>query len=161
MSKLLTPTQYEDILGELNNVRPLDLSDEVKLSLDIPLFNLNTPDTDKPVVGKLVRCDNYGALLKENSENYRNVEVKEVFIVTVDTLSSVTFSQVVHGVEWEFSDEFRMDTIFWVDPNTGNPYQQLSMTGTTWINFVGKRFYLMSTGHPAAWIFGRMHGFYN
>jgi hypothetical protein len=70
MPKLLTPVQYENTLDELNGVRPLELADEVKLTLDIPILNVNPVSQKRPAIGKLLRCNQRGALLQDGEKGY-------------------------------------------------------------------------------------------
>jgi len=110
MPKLITPVQYEPTLDELNEVRPLQLADEVKSVISSPALNLNPVSHGRPVFGKLSRCNNQGALLTNGNSGYENYEAFSLPVYWHPTQHySITFSQKVKRV-------FLLPTMFWFDP---------------------------------------------
>ena len=64
---LITPSQYERGLEGLNEIRPLARVDTVRYALSLPVLNVN-PVNDSPIAqGKVLRCDNNGAVLGANN----------------------------------------------------------------------------------------------
>lgn len=81
MQKLQTPILYEDTLDGLNTVRPLRIEDKVENVLDIPILASNPAGRNTAIKGKLLRCDENGALLKCNQigVEYDDVQTFELF----------------------------------------------------------------------------------
>jgi len=138
MPKLLTPVQYEPALDGLNEVRPLQLADEVKIALNIPVFNVNPVGKNKPVVGKLARCNQQGALLESNKVfDLRNFEYQVKYTPFESGEFSVTFAQPIKGFLVYFyarSDESHNSV--WVTPD-GIVIKRFIYQQYMWFDFKG------------------------
>lgn len=95
MGKLITPLHFEPAIDGLNIVKPINLADEIKQELSLPVANRNPASINRPVDGKLLQSDNQGAGLFRNSGGYDNVEsITQDFTHTM-YYGSVTFSQII------------------------------------------------------------------
>lgn len=160
MSSLLTPVQYEESLGELNQVRPLKLADEVKIEINIPVFNFNPVNKGKPVIGKLLRCDNNGALLKENSLVETNTESKSGSVSIGSDMYTVQFSQPVHY--WRlYGITSTFGTDMWITNLFGTVIvQTLGVSGIYLIPFYGDTFDVKGAGIGGWFISFLCKGYY-
>lgn len=77
MVKLITPVQYEQGLDGLNQVRPLTLVDESKAVIALPFGCINPPSKDRPAEGRLLRCDNQGAILSRKPNHLIPTDIAE------------------------------------------------------------------------------------
>lgn len=148
MPRLRTPVQYEESMGELNQVRPLNLIDPVKIALDIPFLNFNPVNKNRPAIGKLVRCNKAGALIKENSVIERNTEIDGGGVTTGTPVVAITFSQPVHYWRmWGIGTTLGSD--LWLTDSTGDIIiQTLDMLGDNTIFLYGDTFYVKGAGTP-------------
>jgi len=159
MPKLLTPVQYEDTLGELNTVRPLVLADEVKVGLDIPVLNVSPANGRRFVHGKLLRCDNNGALIRGNSKKFDGYEIQSMYMDEATSAQTIEFTQQVYGVLWVVTSVLKCNYLRWTDPLYFKSYQELSLTGTSWLNFVGLSLSFISNFGLSGYIGGNICGF--
>jgi len=161
MPKLLTPIQYEDTLDELNIVRPLELADVVKHLIDIPILNSNSVDNN-PALGKLLRCDNAGALLIKNSNGFKHVEAKAFYVDYLGKPADITFAQPVERVLYKYVSDNECYNVMWVIPALGNPIiKTWPATDTTWIEFNGTTIRLNISGGILHHLHAILYGFYN
>lgn len=142
MPKLTTPVQFESEFDVLNEVKPLILGDEVKSGLAFPIGNLHSVGAGRPAIGKLLRCNEFGALLIEGptsrADNYEFIReiansgitvyhielsqfVKFILIKLEDLLQTTGFAlctpigltiRAFELEEWHFV-EFRQKTIYY------------------------------------------------
>lgn len=140
MPKLLTPTQYESALDGLNDVRPLSLTDEVKNALELPVLNVNPVDKDKSVVGKLARCNEQGALLKD-SGIWANDFQDFMFLIFPhdESIKTASFAQVVKAVILEITGLIMANELWWCAEN-GDKFIAYRLDGTYFIPFYGDIF---------------------
>jgi len=98
MRKILTPQQYSQTLDELNEIRPLQVSDIVKPSIDIGVCNSFADSDNKSVLGKLAKCTQHGSLLKKKPLGYAQFEQIGVNRLEIETIETISFSQPVKEV---------------------------------------------------------------
>lgn len=104
MSELKTPVRYEPALDELNIGVRLKVTDKVRPVLPIPILNLNPVSENRPPIGKLLRCNNQGAVLKSGVVGYGSYQVKTAGIVDWDPNYTVTFDQKFYSLLFESID---------------------------------------------------------
>jgi len=101
MVKVATPILYEPSMDELNRVRPLQLSTRSRLFLDYPVLCKNPIGEGRPVVGKFLRCDEQGAVLKRNSNSFTGYELKTEQFYAGHDKRVITFSRKVSAMVFE------------------------------------------------------------
>lgn len=160
MAKLATPIQYESALDRLNAVRPLQLADEAKIALNIPVLNVNPVDKDKPVVGKLLRCNQQGVLLRSNDKAQENSEYKSFFSYCRLCTFHFPFAQKVFGVIVTFVDPAEIFTVWWCSEAAVVKYKQITKDVWTFLPFVGIDFYLRFESAVYGAAVPYLYGFY-
>lgn len=156
---LVTPVQYESAFDGLNEVRPLELADEVKVALDIPVLNANPVSSSRPAIGKLLRCNQRGGILQTPSNKYTYTGYLEYAYIAGVILHRFTFSEVTPFVICEdiyFSEPFG---IRWTD-STG------AIVLDSWPNgikrilpFYGKHLWISKVGPNYVELTMRVHYF--
>jgi len=145
MIKLSTPVQYEDSLDELNIVRPMELTDEVKTILDIPVVNAKPVDTGCSAIGKLLRCNESGSLLTNGRVNFQDTEsFTEMFFGMAPSITLIEFSQVVSGVILSITMLMEDEKLAWCD-STGVVLVEYDARGNYPIAFYGTKIYFKRT----------------
>jgi len=74
MSKLLTPVHYSPGFDALNEPRPLQVTDKLDIHLANLIGNSNPIGDIAPARGKIIQCDNQGALLCKNSAGFEGYD---------------------------------------------------------------------------------------
>ncbi len=161
MPKLLTPIQYEDKLDELNKVRPLVLADEVKPSLDIPVLDSAPVSDSMPALGKLLRCDRTGSLLKRQIAGFENVEVLQVYIPIATVFDTYSFAQRVSGVMWQPTLTVFITSALFTSPDYIITLKSLSLMNIEWLSLDITDFPIRITGIQPGKLRGWLYGFYN
>lgn len=162
MSKLLTPVVYEDVLDELNIIRPLKLVDEVRHNLDIPVLDVIPVSKDRPAIGKLLRCDNNGALIKGNTLVYKYWDDVSVLESSPLAFLAVPFARVMLAFYWNPGIVDGMDAIYLTDDDDTVRLQDLSDTDNQWIPFKTDRLNIHVDWNGGVGVFaGVFCGFYN
>ncbi|MBA7621477.1 hypothetical protein ES703_28839 [subsurface metagenome] len=130
-------------MDELNEVRPLQLADEVKSVISSPALNLNPISHGRPVTGKLARCNNQGGLSVNDNSGFENYE----YIVTLfegrPMPQKVTFAQKLKGLYLPQYEWFYPFTTFeWVDAGTRLTIQTLHQDASNWLKFTGTEIWI-------------------
>lgn len=99
--KLITPVQYEPVLDDLNQIRPLQLQDDVQRVISLPVVNTNPANNPNNARGKFLRCSQQGVIL--GTHNYNSYDYEEIEKYIIDDFSDylITFSQLVKFVQVE------------------------------------------------------------
>ncbi len=160
MRKLITPVLYDGSLDGLNEVRPLDLADEVKVSLDVPILNVNPVNNSKLALGRLLRCTKDGALLTKNHNSFENVEERRLIITEEAITEVIEWSQKIFGFLWVFQSRFDINWLVWSDPTYTQRLLYLSLSGTTWVPFKGDTTYFLMNMDEAGEVVGYCYGVY-
>lgn len=160
MVKLASPVQYESPLEGLNDVRPLQLADVGKIVLPTPVLCKNLPTVNKPAVGRLVRCTQQGALLRDNSEFADKVKSARLDIMDYRIPKKYTFPMKVYGVIAKYFIQMHSFEIVWCSPDGANEYIALSVTDYLFLPFVGTDIWFMSVGENAGFGYIAIKGFY-
>lgn len=144
MLKLATPIQYEPSLEGLNVLRPLQLADEVKTELALPVLCVNPIDKTHPATGKLARCSEMGSLLKSKSVFYDEYEKIPLTFYNGYENQTLTFKQKVFQVfaHTEFYN-FTAST-WWCDPSYYRMYAPIDYNLDVMLPFVGQTMYFSS-----------------
>ena len=161
MQKLVTPVQYENTLDGLNAVRPLVLADEVKPILDIPVLNANPVSENRPAIGKLLRCNQNGALVTKNHNGFKYYQTKSLEIDSPNYFNLCTFSQKVEGILLEVTDSANITAFGWFWLAGFAILEVWNLLGTTWSNFDGQSLYIKISGATPYHHYFNVHGFYN
>lgn len=139
---LRTPVQYESVLDELNTVRPLQLADEGKVALDTPVLNANPVSSSRPAIGKLLRCNQRGGILRSPVDKYTSAGYLEYTYIYPINIHRFTFSEVTPVVFVECIDPVNVISYAWTD-STGD------IAIVTWpvmmdrlLRFYGKRLWI-------------------
>lgn len=99
--KLITPVQHEPVLDGLNEIRPLQLRDDVQRVIGLPALNANPVNNPNNVRGKFLRCSQQGAILGTQNRYYDNYEEIMRERATAYEAFVITFSQIVKFVQVE------------------------------------------------------------
>ena len=161
MPKLLTPVQYEPSLEGLNVVRPLHLADEAKPIISYPVLCKNPPTKDRPVVGKLARCTQQGALASDKRVVYDTWEYIEKQFTWTTRQHHIAFSQVVYPVHCNIVSINLINAIAWTDSTYTKIYQLLDLVVDTMLWFKGVNLYIRTImASPPAFLTLGFYGFY-
>jgi len=74
MSILRTPVNYAEPLTDLAEVMPLRLRPEIVRSIDFPIGNLQPPDRKGKATGRVIRGNNFGAVLTQPNADYETCQ---------------------------------------------------------------------------------------
>ena len=160
MPKLITPVQYEPSVDELNEIVPLYMGDEVQQAINLSVLNANPVSENRPVIGKLARCNQYGGLLKYNDK--RSFDNYELIAVDIPERNYVLyeFAQKVEIVLWTFTSGAKESLLDWCSSGGIYTFKNLSLTGSTWLEFIGTKLYLRGDSGISGYIRGELRGFY-
>lgn len=160
MRKLRTPLQYESMLAELNEIRPLQVSDLVKQSICMPVCNRHAESISKASDGVFVKGTQHGHILTKNSPNPTEYELKQYDLVGNTEIIEVVFSQKVSKVICNaISLSFVMD-LSWCVPVTHEEIQDFNVMGIHQVNFVGTILYMFVDVPPFGQAIFDLYGFY-
>lgn len=160
MPKLITPVQFEPSLEGLNIVRPLIMPDECKTIISYPVLCQNLPSEGKPGVGKLARCTQSGALLRDNSELPDKVYDVELEISENGEEISYTFPTKVVGVIAQWEDEADVIDFWWCSSDYSVLFVELRRNDFVFLPFSGKTIHFFVDSSDGWDIELRLIGFY-
>ncbi|GAG75033.1 unnamed protein product, partial [marine sediment metagenome] len=124
-------------------------------------LNSNSVDNN-PAVGKLLRCDNAGALLVKNNNSFKYVQAKPFYTDYLAPVVNVTFAQPVERVLYKHVSDVNGGFVYWVWPVLGSPKLKTWIaTVTTWIEFRGTTIRLDVSGGMFHQLNAILYGFYN
>jgi len=146
MVKVATPILYESSLGELNRVRPLQLSEKSRFSLDLPVLCKNPVGTDRPIIGKLARCDERGALLRNTGNSFKNYQIENLNLYYWYDHAQITFSQKIFGVLIKFTKSAQATSITLKDSLYNEVVWIAEVAGCYFIPFAGRNMYFQGFG---------------
>lgn len=146
MRRLITPVQYEPAIGGLNEVRPLILSDEVKIALDIPILNTKPVSQERSAIGKMSRCTEQGGLLRSKLIGYENYQKITREFEEEEESQIVYFAQKVSGFYVWITSHTSISYFRWVTYVTSVEIQDLYLAQGTWCNFSGRLLKLNAWG---------------
>ncbi len=159
--KLLTPVQYEPTLEELNAVRPLELSDEVGISIDMVALDAGDEADKSSIIGRFMRCTQHGAILANSNVKYDNVEAVVFGFDRNSNPGHTQFSQKVFGVVVDIETSWSASSPTWSDSTGSIVYQLLSLTQPVYIPMVGDGFWLAWINGGDTSITGKAYGIYD
>lgn len=145
MPKLLTPQQYENSLDELNELRPLQIADEVKRQIDIPVCNKLPVSTKKAVSGLLTKGTQQGALLTELNTDYTAYEKISQYFSDGSEQHCVTFAQEVNGVLCVQTTLFEYIEAWWTNSTYALQIMAISLIVPTYLPFIGTDLYVYAS----------------
>lgn len=160
MPKLITPVQFEPSLDGLNIVRPLIMPDECKTIISYPVLCQNLPSEGKPGVGKLARCTQAGALLRDNTEFGDKIYNGSLALSGLSPCRAFVFPMKVAGVSVLAVTEETAATFYWCSPDCVNNYKQVSETAYTFLSFVGTNMRFKGVGLTEEETYLLIKGFY-
>ena len=160
MLKVGTPILYESALDELNRVRPLQLSDRIKLALDYPVLCSNPVGVGSPAIGKLARCDEQGALLKRSLNSSTNYEKIDAILSPANRRGCFVFSQKVNYVELQITQLLGGRYLYWCNSNYSVAYNYYNANGLYFIPFKGQVMYFLYNYIAGANCIFSLYGFY-
>ena len=137
MIKLRTPVQYEDVLDELNIVRSLSLNEVSRIELATPVLCKNPVSVGKPAIGKLLRSDEQGALLKSNSFFADKFESVGAQMSSGNLTKTITFSRKVKGVLVGWFETGPYGTFWWSDDTYTAHYKVIPNKTQVYLPFNG------------------------
>lgn len=158
--KLLTPVQFEPVLGGLNKARPLSLVDEGRVILSDPVLDMIPVDDDRPVQGKFLRGNGESAP-RFNPNLYTDYHFAEHAIEASDYYNyEPVYDPPVQGILLEvgmFTEPCWCD---WYDPTITIFLKRYIGLGCYWIPFVGSKICIrLKTGIGGA-LGVRVYAFY-
>lgn len=158
MGKLITPVQHELVLDGLNEIRPLQLQDEVKRVVSLPVVNANPANKSNIARGKFLRCDN-GAMLATNKVYYNNYQEKQWDEDDTDSrYYTVLWNPPVKLVQIEIVLRIPPSSISFYNSTYTTVLKNCNAVGMYYYPFVGDTQYLktiaIGTGHIAFYLYG-------
>lgn len=157
MPKLLTPRQYEKPLEDINEIRPLQLADEIQHKIEIAVCNKLPVSTKKAATGMLMKGTQQGALLAKFNKDYTIADPIRLELNYLTPTGCVSFVQKVSFVVYDVISSYSMTGLFWTDSSGDIIFWPLDPTQTTYIGFSGTDLYMKATG-VANW--GGSYDFY-
>lgn len=131
--KMVTPVRLEDRLSGLQLPVPPELADDVKSSLDIPIFDSNPSSSSRPVRGKLARCNSQGGLLERSEKGFDNVVGHEEAISFGPDATTIDFGISIRRISIMADITFGSGDLFLTD----STYQKMwfTLTDEVWYSF--------------------------
>lgn len=160
MQKILTPTQYEPALDRLNVLRPLQVKERVRSTLNIPLLNQLPVESKKSVTGRLVKCTQQGGTIIRPPQGFTQSQVFYFGFEEGVESASETFGQTVYGLFLRVYDVNGVWGLLLSDSTYVITYWSTDVVGCYYIPFVGKTFYLYWVSGAGAYAFVDAYGFY-
>lgn len=146
MLKLITPIQYESALDGLNQVRPLSLADRGKITLDIPICNSNPVNAGRPALGKLLRCNQRGAILTNGRLGYDDYYYSTGSLSHATLTVKITFPTAVKGFIAKYAEALGTGYIARMDSTYTIQVGKLSLNDYSYFNIRGRYVYLKGFG---------------
>lgn len=161
MPKLATPVQYEPALEGLNDIRPLQLADEVKIVLPYPVLCKNPPSTGRPAIGKFVRCTQQGAGVIHRINSLTSYELLSQYFDQDNPEHCISFSQKVRCVFVKFGLGSNTRGGYWTDPTYLIEIKAIGYRTNTFLEFVGTNLYVRAISQNGDFfITWHFYGFY-
>lgn len=160
MPRLATPLQYEPSIEGLNDIRPLQLADEGKIVIPMPVLCQNPPTKDKPAVGRFARCSQQGALLKSMPEGVKNYLYTQFSLSNLDPNKSFAFDRRIYGCVIYYTFVYATGAVIWTDETYIQYYVIIFATTATFLPFVGTDIHFTSSGATTYEIRVDFYGFY-
>lgn len=146
MPRLATPVMYESALAGLNDIRPLELGDECRNAVSYPVGTSNPIDTDRPAIGKLVRCNEQGSLLRDIEKWAIHYEYIIRYSSVAVPLFHITFARRVKGVIVKYENVVSISSAYWCDVAGDIHYVRFTSTVFKFLPFVGRAFNIHCVG---------------
>lgn len=159
MIKLATPFGYEEKLSALAEALPLNLQDGAKGVIQLPLCDTQPAGSSPPAIGRFLRCNKSGGLLKDIIVGYTSYEKKTAPSVLPLEVRAVTFSQVVEIVQFHV-EPFNPVIFKWVNPDGSITLKTMVAGGKYELEFRGTTIYILNTSGGITSSFS-LYGFYN
>lgn len=160
MVKVATPILYESALDELNRVRPLLLGDRSRLSVDLPVLSKNPVGTGRPIIGKLVRCDEQGALLNNKGNSFKNYELISLTLSSSNPTKSIEFSQRIFGSSIQAGKLGVTPFCYLTNSSYLDIVKIFTQAGIYYINLTGFTLYFKGFGSGPWFWYLDVYGFY-
>jgi len=158
--KLTTPVQYEQVIDGLNEIRPLNLDDTVRRVVSLPVINSLSVDDPHIVQGKVLRCDNNGAVLGKNNRCYNNYEDKYLYTGSGYENNTIVFGQRVYYVNLRIKTLSVGGYVQWLDPLFYILVKLYESTGLYYLPLVGTKIHLRTAGYGTGATRVYVYGFY-
>lgn len=160
MQRLVTPTQYELVLDELNALRPLRLRDKVSTLLNIPVVDKHDIDNKRICEGVALRCIQQGSLLSRNVFALTGVETKSFPHPLGHGGINHVWTQRVYGVlVYVYGLKEPVTKAVWANMNNDTILDFESL-GCHWCSFVGTKFRTYVGIGPSGYCDFNLYGFY-
>lgn len=137
MRKLRTPLQYESMLDELNEIRPLQVSDIVRQSICMPVCNRLAKSISKASDGVFVKGTQHGHILTKNVKELTQYQSEQRAIGAGQHNLIFDFSQPVYKVIIYVQVLIKVNRLYWGWVGSEFAIQDINSLGTHHINFVG------------------------
>jgi len=157
---LKTPVQFEPAFDRLNEVRPLKLADRVKINLDLPVCNVNPTGTSRRAIGKLLRCNNVGSMLKNHGDGFETTLYRDCLLLDTNSTDHVDFTPPVKGVLVKWTGGTGPTTVHWVAGYTHFFEVEIFRTPWLWLPFTGSRIWFYGHRFVGTWVRVEVYGFW-
>lgn len=158
MPKLRMPVRYGSEIKDIEFTDFLELSDTVKSVISLPV-GIKVPVRDRGIAsGKLLRCDNAGALLIDKPICCQDYEAILIDLDVGHSYKEYTFAQKVYKCLLSIYLWSNVTSFYWTNSGGSEVLQEFSETEMNTLNFVGTKIWLGSTydfdGGVGAYIVG-------
>lgn len=160
MIKLATPILYENALNGLNQLRPLQLKDKSRLTLDYSVLCNNPVGINKPIIGRLARCTEQGAISKKVLQGFSTYELFSFILNGSNPQQHIGFSGYVKGVLICCYNAYLSSHFGLYTDDYGSLILTINPTIRSWVNFKCKDLYLKGTGYFGWTVYGDIYGMY-
>lgn len=138
MSKLRTPVRYGSEIKDIEFTKFLELSDTAKSVLSLPV-GIKTPAKDRGIAaGKLLRCDNNGALVTGNCFGYTDIITNDFSLDNANAFVDIVFTKTIYMIRFACSYYDNLDYLYWTNSSHDAVLQNLGKSGLMTILFRGK-----------------------
>ncbi len=160
MPKLLTPQQYEPVLDELNELRPLRIADQIHHKIEIGVCDKLPVAAKKAVTGSLVKGTQQGALLKKAINNNQHYQAISMLLTAINRYGYVPFDQKVSFVLVNVLESENLAFFAWCDSTYIKNIKELSWPKPTFVEFSGTVMYVKTAYDLIGSMTADYYGFY-
>lgn len=160
MQKLLTPQQYESTLDELNEIRPLQVSDIVKQFISMPVCNRYANSESKASDGVFVKSTHHGHILNHKHRVLTQYQKVVIFRTAGEHNIENTFNQRVYRVLINTKVLDNVNRLYWGRLGSVFSIQDYNSIGIHQVNLIGDYICINASIAAEGFVNFDLYGFY-
>lgn len=160
MAKLATPVQYESVLEGLNALRPLQLVEPIRRTVDVPILNSLPIESVKSAAGTLAKGTQQGAILNKNIYELTEYEKIEYNSAGIAGNINIEFAQTVKHIAINMRQKAGSNPFYWCIPLSNVMLRDITELGMHQLEFVGTKMWFYQNALPFHTLIFNAYGFY-